>query len=63
MKRKAYAIVKVTLVRQVEFEVEENADVEAEAIKTAEKEFRITQREDDEPQDEEVEVLECDWDN
>jgi hypothetical protein len=64
MKRKFYAVVKVTLVREIEFELDDdtpNLDAEAEAVKVAEKEFHITQREDDEPQDEEVEVLECDY--
>lgn len=64
MKRKCYAIVKVTLVREIEFELDDetlNLDAKAEAVKFAETEFHIVQREDDEPQDEEVEVLECDW--
>jgi hypothetical protein len=66
MKRKCYAVVKVTLVREIEFELDDetpNLDAEAEAVKVAEKEFHITEREDDEPQDEEVEVLLCDWAN
>jgi len=64
MIRKCYAVVKVTLVRQVEFELDDDdpaLDAESEAVRFAEKEFHITVREDDEPQDEEVEVLECDW--